>query len=152
MKGSLRERSPGHWAIILDNRDAQGKRKRVWHSFAGTKRQAQVECARLVAELRSGGAVDPNRITVAAFLDRFERDFVAINAGARTVERYRAALAHVRRHLGDNQLQKVRPADVAAVYATLSRSGLAPRSVQVVHRVLHRALGQAKTWASSATT
>ena len=36
MKGSIRERSPGHWAIILDQRDpATGKRKRKWHSFKG---------------------------------------------------------------------------------------------------------------------
>ena len=52
MKGSLKERSPGRWAIILDAYDAQtGKRKRRWHSFKGTKRQAQTECARLVSEL-----------------------------------------------------------------------------------------------------
>src|SRR5262249_37289494 len=147
MKGDIRERSPGHWAIVIDVRDPQtGKRKRRWHSFAGTKRQAQVESARLISEMQGGAAVDPSRVTVAAFLDRFEGDWVAINAGARTAERYRDALAHVRRHLGDMQLQKVRPADVAALYATLSRSGLAPRSVQMVHRVLHRALGQAKTW------
>jgi integrase len=147
MKGHLRERSPGHWAIVIDVRDPQtGKRKRRWHSFTGTKRQAQIECARLISEMQDGGAVDPSRVTVAEFLDRFERDWVAINAGARTAERYRAAIAHPRRHLGDAQLQKVRPADIAALYATLSRSGLAPRSVQMVHRVLHRALGQAKSW------
>jgi integrase len=147
MRGHLRERSPGHWAIVIDVRDPQtGKRKRRWHSFSGNKRQAQVECARLISEKQDGAAVDPSRITVAEFLDRFERDWVAINAGARTAERYRDALAHPRRHLGDTQLQKVRPADVAAFYATLSRSGLAAGSVRMVHRVLHRALGQAKTW------
>jgi hypothetical protein len=37
MKGHLKERSPGHWAIILDVRDPQtGARRRKWHSFAGT--------------------------------------------------------------------------------------------------------------------
>jgi integrase len=147
MKGHIRERSPGHWAIVIDVRDPQtGKRRRRWHSFAGNKRQAQVECARLISEMESGAVVDPSRITVAEFLDRFERDWIAIHTGARTAERYRGALAHVRRELGNAQLQKVRPAEVAALYATLSRSGLAPRSVQMVHRVLHRALGQAKTW------
>jgi site-specific recombinase XerC len=146
MKGHIRERSPGHWAIVLDTQDATGKRKRRWHSFAGTKRQAQLECARLISEIQDGGAVDPCRITVAEFLDRFERDWVAIHTSVRSAERYRGALAHPRRHLGDAQLQKLRPADIATLYATLSRSGLAPRSVQMVHRVLHRALGQAKTW------
>jgi hypothetical protein len=45
MKGHIRERSPGHWAIIIDQRDpATGKRKRKWHSFKGTKRQACRRC------------------------------------------------------------------------------------------------------------
>lgn len=39
MKGHLKERSPGHWAIILDVPDPRtGKRRRKWHSFKGTKR------------------------------------------------------------------------------------------------------------------
>jgi hypothetical protein len=30
MKGHIRERSPGHWAIVIDVRDPQtGKRKRL---------------------------------------------------------------------------------------------------------------------------
>ena len=147
MKGHIRERSPGHWAIVIDVRDSQtGKRKRRWHSFAGTKRQAQVECARLISEMQGGVAVDPSRITVAAFLDRFERDWVAVHVSAHSAGRYRGALGQVRRHLGDAQLQKVRPADVAGFYATLSRSGLAARTIRLVHCVLHRALAQAKTW------
>ena len=72
MKGHLRERSPGHWAVILDVRDPRtGERKRRWHSFAGTKRQAQIECARLVLETQRGTLVDPTRETVAAFLERW---------------------------------------------------------------------------------
>src|SRR5262245_49855486 len=122
MKGHIRERSPGHYAIILEDRDRDtGKRKRRWHKFTGTKRQAQVECARLISEMQGGGAVDPSRITVAAFLDRFERDWITLHTTARTAERYQGALGHVRRHLGNAQLQKIRPADVAALCATLSR-------------------------------
>jgi integrase len=146
MKGHIRERSPGHWAIVIDVRDQAGKRKRRWHSFAGTKRQAQLECARLLAEQQGGGSIDPSKVTVAEFLDRFERDWVALHGSARTAERYRDALNHVRRHLGEMSLQKLRPADVAGLYATSARSGLAPRTVRLIHVVLHRALGQAKTW------
>ena len=37
MRGHIRERSPGHWAIIIDLHDpATGKRRRKWHSFKGT--------------------------------------------------------------------------------------------------------------------
>ena len=67
MKGHIRERSPGHWAIVIEQRDpATGKRKRRWHSFTGTKRTAQIECARLISELQRGTYLEPNKITVGA--------------------------------------------------------------------------------------
>src|SRR5215468_2428657 len=147
MRGHIRERSPGRWAIILDAKDPiTGERKRRWHSFKGTKRQAQIRCAELVAELQSGSAVDPNKITVAEFLDRFDRDWAALHVSARSRDRYRFALDHVRRHLGNRMLQKISPADIAALYASLSREGLAPRTTRMVPTALHRALGQAKAW------
>src|SRR5262249_42921926 len=147
MKGSLIERSPGRWAIILDAKDPiTGERKRRWHSFAGTKRQAQIRCAELVAELQSGTSVDPSKITVVEFLDRFDRDWAALHVSARSRDRYRFALDHVRRHLGDRRLKKVSPADIAALYASLTREGLAPGTTRMVHTALHRALGQAKNW------
>jgi integrase len=147
MKGHIRERSPGHWAIVIDVHDpATGKRKRRWYSHKGTKREAQVECARLVSEQQSGAAIDPNRITVAEFLDRFDRDWASIHVSAYSRERYRFALDHVRRQLGERSLQKLRPADLAALYAALGRGGLASRTIRLIHTVLHRALGQAKNW------
>src|SRR5262249_37011079 len=146
MKGSLKERSPGHWAIILDARDPQtGKRRRRWHSFRGTKRQAQIECARLITEIETGAAVDPTRITLSEFLDRFERDWISIHVTPASAQRYKLSLAYARQHLGDRRLQTLRPADLAAFYAAFSRS-LAPRTVRHAHLVLHKALEQAKLW------
>jgi hypothetical protein len=85
MRGHIRERSPGRWAIVIDARDPQtGERKRRWHSFAGTKRQAQVRCAELIAQLRDGAAVDPSRITLRQLLNRFEADWVVHHTSART--------------------------------------------------------------------
>jgi hypothetical protein len=55
MKGHIRERSPGHWAIVIEVRDPQtGERKRKWHSFKGTKREAQSECAQADRRARAG--------------------------------------------------------------------------------------------------
>ena len=72
MKGHIRERSPGHWAIILDAVDpATGMRKRKWHSFEGTRRQAQVECARLISERSSGTYLEPSKLTLAQFFDHW---------------------------------------------------------------------------------
>ena len=88
MKGHVRERSPGRWAIVVEMRDPEtGRRKRKLHAFCGTKRQAQVECARLISEIKAGTYVEPCRTTVAQFLDRWLDD-VRTRVTPKTHERY----------------------------------------------------------------
>jgi integrase len=146
MRGSIVRRGKS-WAIILDARDPQsGKRKRVWHSFCGTRRQAEVERARLVTEAQGGAAIDPSKITLAEYLDRFERDWASLHTTLASAQRYARSVTYARRHLGDRRLQSLRPADLAALYATMSRAGLAPRTVKHAHNVLHRAFRQARLW------
>ena len=72
MKGHLKERSPGHWSIVIDVPDpATGKRRRKWHSFKGTKRQAQIECARLISAIQTGHYLEPSKTMLAQFLERW---------------------------------------------------------------------------------
>jgi len=67
MKGHIRERSSGHWAIVIDARDpSQGDA-----DANGTKREAQVECARLISEITGGTHIDPTRLTIVAFSDQW---------------------------------------------------------------------------------
>jgi integrase len=146
MRGHIRERSPGHWAIVIDARDAQGQRKRRWHSFRGTKREAQIECARLIAEQQDGGAIEPNKITLDQFLARFEADWASVHVSAQTFERYRCALKPVRRALGDRPLQKLQAADLAQLYATMVRAGRAPSTIRLLHAIVHRAMETARAW------
>jgi hypothetical protein len=87
MKGHIRERSPGHFAIILEQRDpATGKRKRKWHSFAGTKRQTQIECARLISEMKGGTYLEPSKTTIAQFLDRWLEHMTCKYLRSRTLD------------------------------------------------------------------
>ena len=153
MKGHIRERSPGRWAIVIDIRDDEGKRRRKWHSFRGTKREAQVECSRLITEARGGAFVDPGRITVAEYLDRW-LEHMRSQVSPRTHECYGETIsAHLKPALGGIRLSKVRSADIAKAYADALESGrrsreggLSPRSVVMMHRTLHQALKQAVRW------
>lgn len=146
MRGHLRERSPGHWAIILDARDPKtGERKRRWRSFAGTKRQAQIECSRLIAELQNGAAVEPGKLTVAAYLARW-LDHVRPQTSPKTHERYASFVrANIKPALGSMPLAKLAPMAISAAYAA-ALTRLAPRTVHHMHRVLSQALKQAVRW------
>jgi integrase len=154
MKGHIRERSPGRWAIVIDVRDPQtGERKRRWHSFAGTKRQAQVECARLLTEMKNGTAVDPTRMTVAAFFDKW-LEHMAGQVSPRTHERYAEICSkNLAPLLGGLAPTKLQPAHISQAYAHALTSGrrdgaggLSTRTVTHMHRVLRQALQQAVRW------
>jgi integrase len=154
MRGHLKERSPGHWAIVLEIRDPEsGKRKRKWHSFAGSKRAAQIECARLIAELSGGGYVEPARTTLTEFLDRW-LEHVKTQVSPRSHERYcELARKNIVPLLGTTALSKLQPAAISSAYAKALAGGhrkrpggLAPRTVHHMHRILRQALQQAVRW------
>src|SRR5262249_5969419 len=144
MKGHIRERSPGHWAIVIDV-PQDGKRKQRWHSFKGTKRQAQIECAHLIAELQNGTAVEPSRLTVSDFLERWIEHMQG-QVSPRSHERYaEIARKNLAPLLGGLALTKLQPAHISTAYAKAlasghrqGKGGLSPRTVH--HR--HRALGE----------
>jgi integrase len=154
MKGHIRERSPGHWAIVLDARDAAtGKRKRRWHSFVGTKRQAQIECARLVSELQGGNFQELSKITTAQFFERW-LEHVKPQVSLRSHERYaEIARKNIVPLLGSVAITKLQPLQISDAYSKAlvsgrrdGKGGLSPRTVQHMHRVLKQALEQAVRW------
>ncbi|NLS07639.1 site-specific integrase [Rhizobium sp. P32RR-XVIII] len=156
MKGHIRERSPGKWAIVLDVGEIDpktGKKKRKWHSFTGTKRQAQSECARLIAEIKSGGYVEPTKQTVAEFLTEW-LSFIKPTVTPKTHERYTEICEkNLGPLIGDVVLAKLKTDKIDAAFAKAlteghrrASGGLSPRTVHHMRRVLIKALSQAVTW------
>jgi integrase len=154
MKGHIRERSPGHWAIVIDLPDPEtGKRLRRWHSFKGTKREAQVECSKLITAIKGETYVDPSRQTLAQFLDKW-LSYMASQLSPRGHERYtEIAKKNLVPTLGAICLTKLRSGHIADAYANAlvsgrrdGKGGLSASTVVYMHRVLKQALAQAVAW------
>jgi integrase len=150
MTGHVRRRGQRSWELKFDvgTDPTTGRRKTRYHTFKGTKREAALELARLVAGAAKGEYVDPSKMTVAQFLERWERDWAAGNVSPKTAERYGELIRkHVSPHVGRVQIQKLQPVNLSELYGKLLReTGLAARTVGHVHRVVHRALGHACKW------
>jgi integrase len=155
MKGHVRQRGKGNWYAVLDVRDpATGKRRRKWHSLqAKGKREAQIECSRLISEMSGGLYIEPARISVAQFLDRWLED-VKARVTAKTHERYSEIVRkNINPLLGSMILTKLRPLQISDAYAKAlsagrrdGRGGLAPSTVRYMHVVLKSAMQQAVRW------
>lgn len=160
MSGSIRRRGKKSWELRFDlggTDPLTGERRRRYHNFKGSKRDAQSKLTELMAAASKGGYVDPSRLTVWEFLERWERDWAKDNISPKSVERYHQLVdAHVRPEIGAIKIQKLTPARLAELYVKLLRDGrrhpteaqkgLAPATVRYVHRVLHRAFGHAVRW------
>jgi integrase len=154
MKGSIRERSPGRFAIILDVPDpVTGRRRRKWHSFQGTKREARIESARLIAAVKGGSYLEPSKTTLSSFLENWS-DHIKSQVSPRSHERYcELARKNIVPLIGAVPLTKLKPAQISAAYTKALKEGrrdgsggLSPRTVTHLHRVLKQALGQAVRW------
>ncbi len=155
MKGHIRKRGKSSWAIVLDlGRDASGSRRQKWHSVKGRRRDAERELAKLLSELNTGSYVEPARMSVSEFFDRWLADYAKPKVSSKTFERYQEMIdGHIRPALGAYLLPKLAPLHIQSFYSRAldkgrkdGRGGLSAQSVVHFHRVLHKALAQAVKW------
>jgi hypothetical protein len=82
-----------HGVVVRD--PATGRRKRKWHSFKGTKREAQIESAKLIAAVGKDDYVEPSKATVADFVSlRIDQWEATGDISTSTAESQRGLLAH----------------------------------------------------------
>jgi integrase len=149
MKGHIRRRGERSWELKFDagRNPATGERIIQYHSFKGTKREAQVKLAELIAAVSSGSYVELSKITVADFVRRRVDQWEAAPDGitARTAQRYRQLTEHqIVPHLGAKTMQKLTRLDIEGWHNTLHQARFAARTIGHAHRVLHQALGDAE--------
>jgi hypothetical protein len=157
MRGNITRRGKTSWRIKIDiGRDANGNRRTRYETVRGKRADAERKLTELLKSVDDGTLIDASNISVAEFLNRWERDWAVDNLSPKTAERFCELIRlHIRPRIGALKLQELKPADLVEFYATLSRKGrirgggkLSPATVGQIHRILHRALGHAVAWAA----
>ena len=153
MTGHIRKRGK-NWSIVLDfPRSVEGKRRQKWITVRGSKKDAERELRRLLSDLDSGSCVEPSKLTVAEFLERWLKH-ATDKVSPKTHERYSEI---VRKNLipafGSTPLAKLQPLQIEEFYSEAlrtgrkdGRGGLSPQTVVHFHRVLRAALNRAVKW------
>jgi integrase len=147
--GCIRPRPKGQSAIwelrYSLGADASGKRRIATATFRGTFTEAQKELRARLRAVDEGKHIGPSRETVGQFFDRWLDTLV--NLSPKSMERYSELVRlHVKPHIGETNLQRLQPLDLAELYIKLLKGGLGASTVSYVHRVIHKGLRQAKTW------
>jgi len=119
MRGHIRKHGKASWAVILDlGRDASGRRRQKWQSVQVSRLDAETESTRLLNQLRTGEYVEPSRIYVSDYLDRWLSDHARPRVSLKTFERYRQIVEReLKSEFGQQMLAKLRPLHIQGFYA-----------------------------------
>lgn len=148
LTGSVYRRGNVWWVQIEAGQDpATGKRKRHYKGGFRTKREAEAYKAQVLAELQRGTFVEPAKMTVGEFMERWLRDYAEVSVRPSTLESYRALIrCHLIPALGNLPLAKLQPIHLQEMLARKQQEGLSPRSVRYLYSLTREALGHAVKW------
>ncbi len=146
MAGSIVKRGERTWLVRIST-SADGKRSFHNHTVHGTKKDAQ---RYLNATLRGrdlGVFVEPTRITLDTYLDKWLETAAKQKVSARTHRDYTWMFArYVRPVLGARRLDQVTPLEIQGLYNAMQKRGLSARTIRYTHNTLSSAFKQAIRW------
>lgn len=157
MRGRLEKRYDSSWLIVIDaGRDpGTGKRKRIYKSVKGTKKEAAQQMNRMIHELETGTYITTDKLTVSEYIDQWLEVYARPKLAVKTIESYKQLLnLHVRPAIGALRLNELKPLHLQNLYAQLAQSGrldgkeggLSYRSLKYIHSVIHKMLDSAVKW------
>ena len=149
----VRKRGRGDGSVDPSGKDSWQVRyelggKRFQKVVTGTKADAQRELRRLLHSGDTGQHVEPDKLTVGAWIEHWLSIGAPSNKNRKQVSQYtlegyaRWLLQHVVPVLGERPLQQLQASEIDALYADLGEK-LSARSCRHVHSVLGACLGTA---------
>ncbi len=158
MAGSVRQRRPGVWELrIFLGRDEAGRVRHRHLTVEGSKRVAERELARLVAEQDR----EPERVPHPAeaawgpsttINDAIEgwRDNGWDDLSPNTVRGYDGVWRrHVRDSIGKRRIATLSPYDIEQYFCQLKAAGTGKTTVRLVRALLHRSCRLARKWSGN---
>jgi integrase len=125
---------------------SDGKPKWLTKTFE-KRRDAKAYLAKVIKDRDEGLVVQPSKMRLNEFLDKWLESAVEPRVRANTFRSYKWQLKkYVRDDLGSYRLCDISPLQIQKLYSKLNREGLSSRVVRYTHSVLNNAFGQAVKW------
>lgn len=140
-EGSVYQReSDGKWVATAT---IDGKRRPF---YGKTQKEAIEKRKSALREYEKGTLVKSSKTTVGEYLEYWLEEVHKPTIRISSYVKYRKLLKYIIPALGHVPLQKLSAQQVQALYAKKLKEKLAPKTVQSIHGLLHKALGDALKW------
>jgi hypothetical protein len=146
-EGGIYERADGQWCASVTIGYDEGGRRRRRIMYGATKEAVLEKLARTQSDAVGGLLVQPQRVSVKEFLERWLEDVVKPSVRPRTYQVYGWVIRkHINPRIGGVPLQKLTPIHLQGLFTSMRGDGITPRTQQIVFTPLRRALKQAVRW------
>ena len=141
-EGSITKRKDGRWMARYTVHTANGPKRR--HIYGRTRQEVAERLSKAVSDRVGGVIFDGDYETLGAYLQRWLDEGVRGTVKQSTLENYAYIVRlHIIPELGCVRLRALKSRDVRRHYREKLDAGLSPRTVQIIHTVLRKALQQA---------
>lgn len=136
------------FTMYTGDRDATGKRERIYKGGFKTKKEAEKTVAIILNQLEKGTYVKPDKLTVSEYMDKWLKEYAQTNVRYSTYKRYEQIIrVQIKPYMGHIELGKLNPLTIQEFY-TYCKEKLnnSATSIRHYHSLLHKALNQAVKW------
>jgi integrase len=148
-RGYIRQRGKGVFNIAVSlGRDPKTNRYRYqWTTVRGTRKDAERKLTELLHQVDTGVLIQPGKMRLGTYLERFLEEYARPNLSPRTAEGYEhICKRHLIPSLGNLTLNGLKPTHLTDYYSEKQKAGLSAQTVRHHHTMLHKALQTAMEW------
>lgn len=133
-----------YWEARYSNGFDPGTGKQIQKSISGkTQKEVAQKLKAVTAAIDEGTYVAPCKMTVGQWLDIWTAEYLGA-IKPRTANHYQGVVNYrIKPGLGAVKLDALNPHTIQSYYNSLSKEGLAPKTIRNLHGILHKALQQA---------
>jgi len=123
MAGSIEKRGKDSYRLVcLAGYDLQGRPIKKTKTVHGSKKDAQIELAKFVADVQNGMFVEGKSLKFSEFTELWKRDYGSKELAPSTYKRYLGMLeSRILPYFGHFYINKIKPTDIMQFYDLLSR-------------------------------
>lgn len=133
-----------YWEARYTSGRDPGTGNQIQRSITGkTQKEVAKKLKEATASIDAGTYTAPSKMTVGQWLDIWLEEYLGA-VKPRTADHYQGVVkSRIKPGLGAVKLDALNPHTIQSYYNSLSKEGLAPKTVRNLHGILHKALQQA---------
>ena len=147
-RGSVTRLGRNKWRLRYDAPwSTRADRSQRSRTFAGTKKAAQAELARIIHEIARGSYKETAPMSMEEYIEIWMEEYANVRVRKRTLREYRTIVNnHIKPAFSSIMLDELTSRHIQRYYADCMKRGLSARTVHHIHRLLSQSLRQAVDW------